>query len=55
MAWCRDQLAHFKCPKSVEFVSALPRTTIGKVLKRELRAQLLAKLGAQPQTERARS
>jgi acyl-CoA synthetase (AMP-forming)/AMP-acid ligase II len=40
IAWCRDQLAHFKCPKSVEFASTLPRTTTGKVLKRELRAQL---------------
>ena len=40
IAWCRDQLAHFKCPKSVEFTSTLPRTTTGKVLKRELRAQL---------------
>jgi acyl-CoA synthetase (AMP-forming)/AMP-acid ligase II len=39
IAWCRDQLAHFKCPKSVEFTSTLPRTTTGKVLKRELRAQ----------------
>jgi len=40
IAWCRDQLAHFKCPKSVEFTDALPRTTTGKVLKRELRAHL---------------
>ena len=40
IAWCRDRLAHFKCPKSVEYVTALPRTTTGKVLKRELRAQL---------------
>ena len=40
IAWCRDQLAHFKCPKSVEFTDSLPRTTTGKVLKRELRAQL---------------
>ena len=40
MAWCRDQLAHFKSPKSVEFAATLPRTTTGKVLKRELRAQL---------------
>jgi acyl-CoA synthetase (AMP-forming)/AMP-acid ligase II len=40
IAWCRDQLAHFKCPKSVDFARALPRTTTGKVLKRELRAQL---------------
>jgi len=40
IAWCRDRLAHFKCPKSVEFTDALPRTTTGKVLKRELRAEL---------------
>ena len=40
IAWCRDRLAHFKCPKSVEFTDALPRTTTGKVLKRELRAHL---------------
>ena len=40
IAWCRDQLAHFKCPKSVEFTDSLPRTTTGKVLKRELRARL---------------
>ena len=32
IAWCRDQLAHFKCPKSVEFTDSLPRTTTGKVL-----------------------
>jgi acyl-CoA synthetase (AMP-forming)/AMP-acid ligase II len=42
IAWCRDRLAHFKCPKSVEFTDTLPRTTTGKVLKRELRAQLAA-------------
>ena len=46
ITWCRDQLAHFKCPKSVEFASTLPRTTTGKVLKRELRAQLAGQ--AQP-------
>ena len=51
IAWCRDRLAHFKCPRSVEFATALPRTTTGKVLKRELRAQLAAR----PQAEEARS
>lgn len=40
IAWCRDRLAHFKCPKSVAFASTLPRTTTGKVLERELRKQL---------------
>jgi len=42
IAWSRERLAHFKCPKSVEFAGSLPRTTTGKVLKRELRAQLAA-------------
>ena len=51
IAWCRDQLAHFKCPKTAEFVSTLPRTTTGKVLKRELRAQLPAR----PPAEQAQS
>jgi len=45
IAWCRDRLAHFKCPKSVEFTGTLPRTTTGKVLKRELRAQLTSASG----------
>jgi fatty-acyl-CoA synthase len=35
--WCRERLAHFKCPKLVEF-GALPRTSTGKVRKNELRA-----------------
>lgn len=39
ITWCRDRLAHFKCPKTVEFTGPLPRTTTGKVLKRELRAR----------------
>ena len=39
IAWCRERLAHFKCPKSVEFSGPLPRTATGKVLKRQLRAR----------------
>ena len=34
---CRSRLAHYKCPRSVEFLQTLPRTGTGKVLKRELR------------------
>jgi fatty-acyl-CoA synthase len=34
---CRARLAHYKCPRSVEFLEQLPRTGTGKVLKRELR------------------
>jgi acyl-CoA synthetase (AMP-forming)/AMP-acid ligase II len=35
--FCRERLAHYKCPRSVEFLDTLPRTGTGKVLKRELR------------------
>jgi acyl-CoA synthetase (AMP-forming)/AMP-acid ligase II len=34
---CRTRLAHYKCPRSVEFLASLPRTGTGKVLKRDLR------------------
>ena len=35
--WSRDRLAHFKCPVSVSFVDALPRTASGKLRKAVLR------------------
>jgi len=38
MGHCREQLAHYKCPTSVDAVDALPRNPSGKILKRELRA-----------------
>ncbi|MGD0603984.1 MAG: AMP-dependent synthetase, partial [Streptosporangiaceae bacterium] len=34
----RERLAHYKCPRTVEFIDALPRNPSGKVLKRTLRA-----------------
>jgi acyl-CoA synthetase (AMP-forming)/AMP-acid ligase II len=34
----RERIAHYKAPKSVEFVDCLPRNASGKLLKRELRA-----------------
>jgi long-chain acyl-CoA synthetase len=37
LAFARQHLATFKCPTSVEFVTALPRNPSGKVLKRQLR------------------
>jgi acyl-CoA synthetase (AMP-forming)/AMP-acid ligase II len=35
--FCRSRLAHYKCPRSVEFLESLPKTGTGKILKRELR------------------
>jgi long-chain acyl-CoA synthetase len=34
--WCRERLAPFKVPTEVEFRSQLPKSSVGKVLKREL-------------------
>jgi fatty-acyl-CoA synthase len=38
IAWARERIAGYKCPKSVDFLPALPRNPSGKVLRRELRA-----------------
>jgi long-chain acyl-CoA synthetase len=38
VAWCRQQLAGYKCPRSIEFTAALPLSAAGKVLKNQLRA-----------------
>ena len=39
IAFCREHLAHFKCPSSIEFVPELPRTATGKLQKFKLREQ----------------
>jgi acyl-CoA synthetase (AMP-forming)/AMP-acid ligase II len=37
--FCRERLAHYKCPKSIDFSSdELPKSGPGKILKTELRA-----------------
>jgi long-chain acyl-CoA synthetase len=37
IAFCRQHLAHFKCPRTVDFVAELPRLPTGKLYKRLLR------------------
>ncbi|MFI7612699.1 AMP-binding protein [Nonomuraea terrae] len=37
IAYCRERLAHYKCPKSVDFRPELPRHPTGKLYKRLLR------------------
>ena len=39
MEYCRQKLASFKRPRSVVFIDFLPRNVMGKLLKRDLRAQ----------------
>ena len=38
VAFCRERLSHYKCPRSVDIVEDLGRNTMGKVNKRTLRA-----------------
>jgi len=38
LAFARQRLAHYKCPKSIDFLPALPRNPSGKLMKRALRA-----------------
>ncbi len=41
-AWCRDRLTGYKRPHVIEFRTELPKTPVGKVLRRELRDKTAA-------------
>ena len=38
VAWCREHLSHYKCPRTLDYVDDLGRNTMGKINKRKLRA-----------------
>jgi long-chain acyl-CoA synthetase len=42
-AWCRERLTGYKRPKYIEFRDELPKTNVGKILRRELRDGALGK------------
>jgi long-chain acyl-CoA synthetase len=42
IAFCREHLAHFKCPRTVDFVDELPRLPTGKLYKGPLREKYWA-------------
>jgi long-chain acyl-CoA synthetase len=46
-AWCKEHMAVFKVPTHVEFRDELPKTTVGKVLRRELVRQDREKQGTE--------
>ena len=37
LGFCQERLAKYKCPKQVRFVDGLPKSPIGKILRKELR------------------
>ncbi len=46
MDFCREHLAHYKCPRSVDFEEELPRLPTGKLYKRLLRDRYWGKTGS---------
>ena len=36
LAWCKENMTHYKVPRHIEFIDELPKTAVGKVLRREL-------------------
>ena len=44
IAHCKEKLAAYKVPRLVEFREELPKTMVGKVLRKELRAEELRKI-----------
>ncbi|MGD2124575.1 MAG: AMP-binding protein [Desulfobacteraceae bacterium] len=44
MRWCRERLAPYKVPQYIEFRDMLPKSKVGKLLRRELRAEERKKL-----------
>ncbi|MEC8860097.1 MAG: AMP-binding protein [Pseudomonadota bacterium] len=44
-SYCRENLTAYKVPKQIEFVDDLPKSNVGKILRRELREQELNKSG----------
>ncbi|MCF0058509.1 AMP-binding protein [Dyadobacter sp. CY356] len=43
-AFCKENLTAYKCPKKIEFRTELPKTNVGKILRRVLRDEEIAKL-----------
>ena len=46
MDYCRSQLSHVKCPRSVDFREELPRHPTGKLYKRLLKDEYWGKTNA---------
>lgn len=49
--YCRENLTAYKVPKEITFVNELPKSNVGKILRRELREQELAHLKARSDQE----
>jgi long-chain acyl-CoA synthetase len=46
-AFCRERLAAYKAPKQYEFRAELPKTMVGKVLRRALREEAIKQMAGE--------
>jgi acyl-CoA synthetase (AMP-forming)/AMP-acid ligase II len=37
IAFCRERIAAYKCPRSIDFVDELPKSTVGKILRKDVK------------------
>ena len=47
VAYCKERMAAYKYPRSIEIIAELPKTASGKILRRELRERAAAHVGQQ--------
>ena len=40
VSFCRENLTGYKCPKEIEFRTELPKTNVGKILRRKLKEEV---------------
>jgi long-chain acyl-CoA synthetase len=43
ISFCKDHMTSYKVPKAVEFRAELPKSNVGKILRKDLRAEVLSK------------
>lgn len=46
-AYCKEHLTAYKVPKQVEFRDTLPKSNVGKILRKDLRAEVMAQMAAE--------
>jgi long-chain acyl-CoA synthetase len=52
-SFCRERLAPYKLPSQIEFVTDLPKTQVGKVLRRELKQREVARATTRSLSDKA--
>jgi long-chain acyl-CoA synthetase len=52
IGWCRQRVVHYKTPRYIEFRDMLPKSKVGKLLRREIREEERRRAGRGPGSDR---